>query len=158
MNLREFARDQSCVACGARDGTKFCASCLQWRPREQFTKNATAPDGLYSKCRECKSASAKTYYKRNRDTIIRRVVAGQRTEHGRVLLKKRIRSYWDRHPEKRAAHDAVREAKRAGTLTKLPCEICGSPRTDAHHDDYSKPLVVRWLCRKHHRDHHNATT
>ena len=42
-----------------------------------------------------------------------------------------------------------------GTLTKLPCEICCTNiDVQAHHDDYNKPLDVRWLCRKHHREHH----
>ncbi|MFC3331681.1 hypothetical protein ACFOEM_04310 [Paenalcaligenes hominis] len=34
------------------------------------------------------------------------------------------------------------------------CEVCGKSKVDAHHDDYSKPLEVRWLCREHHMQHH----
>ena len=41
-----------------------------------------------------------------------------------------------------------------GILIKKPCEICGEIKVDAHHDDYYKPLDVRWLCKKHHREHH----
>ena len=37
-----------------------------------------------------------------------------------------------------------------------PCEVCGNPNTEAHHDDYSKPLEVRWLCFKHHRAWHKV--
>ena len=43
-----------------------------------------------------------------------------------------------------------------GTLIRLPCEVCGvNESVDAHHDDYHKPLDVRWLCKKHHYEHHN---
>lgn len=35
-----------------------------------------------------------------------------------------------------------------------PCEICDYQETDKHHDDYSKPLEVIWLCRKHHIQRH----
>jgi hypothetical protein len=41
-----------------------------------------------------------------------------------------------------------------GKVPRLPCEICGNVKAQAHHDDYSKPLQVRWLCDEHHRQHH----
>ena len=43
---------------------------------------------------------------------------------------------------------------RRGKIIKQPCEICGNPNSEKHHDDYSKPAEVRWLCRKHHLEHH----
>ena len=44
---------------------------------------------------------------------------------------------------------------RVGNIQKKPCEICGSMENlEAHHDDYSKPLQVRWLCRRHHKQLH----
>lgn len=38
-----------------------------------------------------------------------------------------------------------------GQVAKGPCAICGTrERIEAHHEDYSKPLEVVWLCRGHH--------
>lgn len=38
-----------------------------------------------------------------------------------------------------------------GSIKKQPCEVCGAAQTlEAHHEDYDKPLEVKWLCRKHH--------
>lgn len=48
----------------------------------------------------------------------------------------------------------TRSAILAGTLVRQPCEVCGAEKVDAHHDDYSKPLDVRWLCRTHHNEFH----
>ncbi len=40
---------------------------------------------------------------------------------------------------------------RRGLLKRKPCEVCGTwDNLERHHDDYSKPLEVRWLCRTHH--------
>lgn len=41
-----------------------------------------------------------------------------------------------------------------GKLLQQPCEVCEDPNTEMHHDDYDKPLEVRWLCRECHLDHH----
>jgi hypothetical protein len=36
-----------------------------------------------------------------------------------------------------------------------PCEVEGCDKLgERHHDDYAKPLDVRWLCRAHHVAHH----
>jgi hypothetical protein len=72
-----------------------------------------------------------------------------------VRYKMRFR---ERYPVKAAAHDAVKDALRAGKLTRQPCEVCGKPRGHAHHDDYRKPLEVRWLCRDHHLEWHRHNT
>lgn len=68
----------------------------------------------------------------------------------------RIYDYRARNPEKWRAQKKVQYAVRYGHLQKKPCEVCGEVRVDAHHDDYSKPLQVRWLCRKHHKAEHRG--
>jgi hypothetical protein len=35
-------------------------------------------------------------------------------------------------------------------MDRQPFEVCGEVLTDAHHPDCGPPLVVEWLCRKHH--------
>lgn len=66
----------------------------------------------------------------------------------------RIRRCDKSHSEKIMARGLVRKALRSGELKKLPCEVCGEVKVDGHHDDYSKPLQVRWLCRIHHCEYH----
>ena len=67
-----------------------------------------------------------------------------------------------KYPEKAEARDVLQRAVRAGRIQRQPCEVCravhgglrddGTPiRVEAHHDDYTKPLEVRWLCGDHHR-------
>lgn len=64
---------------------------------------------------------------------------------------------WDRAKvsgsEASKAHSLVAAAIRNGVLVPQPCRICGK-KAIAHHEDYSKPLEVDWLCHKHHRERH----
>ena len=60
-----------------------------------------------------------------------------------------------KNPEKRAVHIIVGNAIRSGKITKSPCERCGKLKgVHAHHEDYSKPFDVMWLCKKHHGERH----
>jgi hypothetical protein len=59
------------------------------------------------------------------------------------------------NPEKKNAQSAVKYAIRTGKLVRQPCEVCGEP-AQAHHDDYSRPLDVKWLCQHHHIAHHKT--
>jgi len=67
------------------------------------------------------------------------------------LSKRRYRA---RHPEKARAHMMVRDAIAVGILHREPCSICGALASQAHHEDYSRPLDVNWLCKEHHEQRH----
>ena len=40
-----------------------------------------------------------------------------------------------------------------GKILKMPCWVCGE-KAEAHHEDYSNPFDVIWLCRVHHLEFH----
>lgn len=62
---------------------------------------------------------------------------------------------WDaNNPEKRRAQKTVENHLKARKIARQPCERCGAEKVHAHHDDYSKPLDVMWLCPKHHKERH----
>lgn len=64
-------------------------------------------------------------------------------------------SRWQKkNPTKAVAHSAVHRAVKDGRLIKQLCEVCGNTNVEAHHDDYSQPLNVIWLCKKHHEQQH----
>ena len=67
--------------------------------------------------------------------------------------KKRTRHYYHANPEKMRAKHRIKYLLKLGHLTKPQfCECCGrEARLDGHHEDYTKPLEVLWLCRKCHR-------
>ena len=63
------------------------------------------------------------------------------------------------HLRRTTVYAKVSQAKREGTLTApAHCEACGmSTKPHAHHEDYSRPLDVAWLCPSCHRDLHAAS-
>ncbi len=64
-------------------------------------------------------------------------------------------SKWRKNnPLKVMAHRKVFNAIRNGTLKRKSCKICGM-KAHAHHEDYSNPLKIEWLCPTHHGKRHN---
>lgn len=70
----------------------------------------------------------------------------------------RLRNYKISEKEyaKKLVRGAVRIALDNGSLKRQSCTKCGIAKAEAHHPDYSKPLEVLWLCRKHHVEHHKS--
>lgn len=56
-----------------------------------------------------------------------------------------------RNPLKRWCHLATRSALKRGIIERQVCEVCGDPKTDAHHERHTEPLHIRWACRLHHK-------
>ena len=134
--------------------SKRCFKCGETKPISSFYKHKMMADGHLNKCKQCAKADVRAnrsaridyYHAHDRERNRR----PERREKRAVYLKNRR----SRSPEKFAARFAVSNAIRDGRLIKGPCEVCGHPDTEGHHDDYNKPLDVRWLCFIHHCEVH----
>lgn len=96
------------------------------------------------------------YRERNRERL--KIWAREyRVKNGSTRDYKKQRETLDawnkKYPERRKAHAAVFRAIKKGTLKKQSCEVCGVKRAHAHHEDYTKPLEVIWLCQIHHYEY-----
>jgi hypothetical protein len=74
-----------------------------------------------------------------------------------------MRQWRKTHPltgdaRKRAiARSYAKVYRRRGYLKARPCQVAGcANKAEMHHIDYSKPLLVEWLCRAHHLEEHNG--
>lgn len=63
-----------------------------------------------------------------------------------------MRNRYNTDPVHRQKHLARVATKR---MAKEPCSKCGSLEAEKHHDDYTKPLEVVWLCRSCHLELHS---
>ena len=135
---------RSCPVCGlavppsrgSRE-KKFCSDSCREKSKRKERKRKYQTDPLF---REKILAMNSKYFK---------------TENGKRAMISASNSWKIRNPEKRRAHNAVTAALRSGVLVKpAGCDVCGIPEVDAHHDDYSKPLDVKWLCRRCHHEAH----
>ena len=141
---------------------KICFKCGIPKELDEFYKHPQMADGHLNKCIECTKSDVHRHrdanlgaiqtYDRERGKLPHRLKANRDRQrvnpapHYQALAR-----YNQKHPERKAATVTVNNAVRDGRLKKQPCEVCGAVKVEAHHDDYTKPLEVRWLCNKHHK-------
>ena len=84
------------------------------------------------------------------------------TEHGRTKRNQRSADWEKKNPEKRRVHDRTMYAVETGKLIRPnQCSKCSKEcKPHAHHEDYTKPLDVIWLCSQchfylHHQSKHH---
>lgn len=135
---------------------KKCFKCHETKPLSEFYKHKQMADGHLNKCKGC----AKNDVNKNRYKNYEYYLDYDRRRfHENVDRRKysyeKSRQHRQSSPIKRQARVLVRNAVRDGRLAKQPCVVCGTTENiEAHHEDYSRPLEVVWLCRKHHGEAH----
>lgn len=157
---------------------KRCPKCGETKSVDDFSRDRTTGDGRCTYCKECRLRHRQSPSGREANRIASRrwrsSAAGREkireyrktyrpTAEGlkkRALARKRYRSSprgIEAMARRQRSTDRYKQLERwtiyrkTRHLPKQPCEVCGK-ETDvhAHHDDYGKPLEVRWLCRTHH--------
>ena len=95
------------------------------------------------------TSEAEREYQHNYQAVYRR------TTKARSAHQRHNRKFEAKHPDRQPANNRLNKAVQKGFLIRSSCDICGTTeRIEAHHDDYSKPLDIRWLCERHHKEHH----
>ena len=132
---RELRAVRLCRVCGTevtltpyllKSGKRLCRSCQTVISADWYRSHP-----------EAKRAKERRYRDAHRDS--------RRAEYVR---------YREKNADKVKARLAVSSALKSGALSREDCRVCGERRSEAHHDDYSKPLDVTWLCNVHHRERH----
>jgi len=130
--------------------SKQCFKCGVSKPLYDFYKHSGMSDGRLGKCKECNKADvmanrlSKVEYYREYDR-----------DRGNRQGYDYVKEYRAKYPNKYNAHGIVARAMRSGKLVKECCSKCDSTfSVVAHHDDYLKPLNIRWMCQACHVQWH----
>lgn len=165
--------------------SKTCTRCGASKPLSEFYKWKRSKDGLTAACKECIRAARREYVAEHHEEVKAGLRAWHHTNREKAVA--RSRAYWEANNERlrqqkrehyaanrekiaqegaayRAANPEKMEARRllklaieCGELVREPCLFCDDLQSEGHHHDYSKPLDVTWLCKRHHGLAHRTT-
>ena len=141
---------RSVASGGAAPHLKRCPRCATEKPLDEYSPLLAARDGRHAICKCCRRAYFRDYYWADPEREKRRAKEWRREhpERHKQIAKR------SRDPVKEAARVLLCSAVRSGRLVRQPCAVCGRVMVEGHHEDYTKPLVVTWLCRRCHKRLH----
>ena len=134
---------------------KLCRVCRKEKPRGAFYP----PPGRRV-CKECYIKNVRRWIDRNPERFRENC---NRTYRKDPSKRRALIDRWHKkHPEAAKARRVVSHAIKSGVLKKPDhCSLCRKEAKGhflhAHHDDYTKPLIVNWVCAKCHRVGHEGT-
>lgn len=124
---------------------KICSSCslekeLTYFHFDNFHKRYIA------KCKPCLNEYQKQW-----------IVNYSKTAKGKEALRRATAKSLEKFPEKWKARRILKEEIRLGNIIKPKyCQGCliENTRIEGHHENYSKPVDVEWLCTRCHATKH----
>ena len=127
---------------------KKCFKCGECKSLSDFYKHSQMTDGHLNKCKACAKSDVRAH---RRDPRYRAKVLAYDRARGSRQPYEYQREWRRKNPDKYKAHKLVRKHLENPGV----CSECDSTyHIEAHHDDYSKPLDVRWLCAACHKQWH----
>lgn len=120
---------------------KYCPTCKETKSITEYYKSKQTPDNLCGVCMLCHRDASKKY---------------EKSEKGRITALRKAKRMHRKFPEKMRAREKLRYAVYSGKIARPEkCDNCSkSCIPDGHHEDYSEPYTVDWLCDPCHKLKH----
>lgn len=117
-----------------------CQKCRKYKKYVHVHTHRITKDGElknYYWCRDCNTERQRKF---------------RSTKHGRESTRKATARSIAKHWEKQKARITLNYYVRTGKIVRPKvCSSCKkSKKVEGHHEDYSRPLVVKWVCRQCH--------
>ena len=158
--------------CGSKKipGRTYCQPCItrksvEWRKKHGYTEEQIARKNELQKARWKRNHPIKQRKRRNGSLI--NGISVNCKECDKLIdgwCKKCDDLYWwlkykyhedEEYNLKHKVRALTRSYIKAGILVKKSCEECGSiKKIQAHHEDYTRPMDIKWLCQKCHHEWH----